>query len=103
MWYPRFANVRLALIGACLAWLPLQTAWPQPDTEKSDRTESPYFFVHSDDPNVDRLPLKATQVDVRVTGVIADVTVTQQYKNEGTRPIETRYVSPAPRAPRCTA
>ncbi|MFP5350637.1 MAG: VIT and vWA domain-containing protein, partial [Gammaproteobacteria bacterium] len=48
----------------------------------------------SDDPNVDRLPLKATQVDVRVTGVIADVTVIQQYKNEGTRPIEARYVFP---------
>jgi len=94
MWYRRFAGVRLALIGACLAWLPLQTAWPQPDTEKSDRTESPYFFVHSDDPSVDRLPLKATQVDVRVTGVIADVTVTQQYKNEGARPIEARYVFP---------
>ena len=94
MWYPRLADVRLALIGACLAWLPLQTAWSQPDTEKSDRSESPYFFVHSDDPNVDRLPLKATQVDVRVTGVIADVTVIQQYKNEGTRPIEARYVFP---------
>ena len=94
MWYPRLADVRLALIGAYLAWLPLQTAWSQPDTEKSDRSESPYFFVHSDDPNVDRLPLKATQVDVRVTGVIADVTVIQQYKNEGTRPIEARYVFP---------
>jgi len=94
MWYRRFAGVRLALIGACLAWLPLQTAWPQPEPETAERTESPYFFVHSDDPSVDRLPLKATQVDVRVVGVIADVTVTQQYKNEGARPIEARYVFP---------
>ncbi|BAU50245.1 vault protein inter-alpha-trypsin subunit [Sulfurifustis variabilis] len=60
----------------------------------ADRTESPYFFVDSDDPEVDRLPLKATRVDVRIVGVIADVTVTQHYRNEGTRAIEARYVFP---------
>lgn len=58
------------------------------------KTESPYFFVRSDDPAVDRLPLKGTQVDVRISGVIADVTVVQHYRNEGTRPIEARYVFP---------
>lgn len=55
---------------------------------------SPYFFVRSDDPSVDALPLKNTAVDVRVTGVIADVKVTQTYRNEGTRAIEARYVFP---------
>ena len=40
------------------------------------------------------LPLKSTQVDVRIAGVIADVTVTQRYRNEGQRPIEARYVFP---------
>lgn len=60
----------------------------------NERTESPYFFVQSDDPEADRLPLKGTRVDVRVVGVIADVTVTQHYKNEGKRPIEARYVFP---------
>jgi Ca-activated chloride channel family protein len=58
------------------------------------KTESPYFFVKSDDPAVDALPLKATEVDVKVSGVIADVTVTQTYRNEGTRAIEARYVFP---------
>jgi Ca-activated chloride channel family protein len=58
------------------------------------KTESPYFFVRSDDPGLDRLPLKGTQVDVRISGVIADVTVTQHYRNEGQRPIEARYVFP---------
>ncbi|MBK0393719.1 VIT and vWA domain-containing protein [Ramlibacter algicola] len=58
------------------------------------QTESPYFFVKSQDPSVDKLPLKATNVDVRISGVIADVTVTQQYRNEGTRPIEAKYVFP---------
>ena len=58
------------------------------------KTESPYFFVKSDDPALDALPLKATQVDVRIAGVIADVTVTQHYRNEGQRAIEARYVFP---------
>jgi Ca-activated chloride channel family protein len=46
------------------------------------------------DPSVDRLPLESTRVDVRIAGVIADVTVVQAYKNEGTRPIEAMYVFP---------
>jgi Ca-activated chloride channel homolog len=58
------------------------------------KTESPYFFVKSDDPSLDQLPLKSTTVDVRISGVIADVTVTQHYKNEGQRAIEAKYVFP---------
>ena len=58
------------------------------------KTESPYFFVQSDDPTVDRLPLKRTEVNVHISGVIADVTVTQHYRNEGQRPIEAKYVFP---------
>ena len=58
------------------------------------RTESPYFFVKGADPSVDALPLKSTDVQVRISGVIADVTVTQVYRNEGTRAIEARYVFP---------
>ena len=34
-------------------------------------------------------------VDVKVSGVIADVRVTQRYRNEGSQPIEARYVFPA--------
>jgi len=58
------------------------------------KTESPYFFVKSDDPSVDRLPLKGTEVSVKISGVIADVTVTQTYRNEGQRAIEAKYVFP---------
>jgi Ca-activated chloride channel family protein len=58
------------------------------------KTESPYFFVKSDDPSLDRLPLKATEVSVKISGVIADVTVTQTYRNEGRRAIEAKYVFP---------
>jgi Ca-activated chloride channel homolog len=60
-----------------------------------DKTLSPYFFVESGDPDVDRLPLKDTRVDVAITGVIADITVRQVYENRGQRPLHARYVFPA--------
>src|SRR5262249_27846487 len=60
----------------------------------ADKTLSPYFFVHSDDPQADALPLKSTEVDVRIAGVIADVKVTQRYRNAGQRAIEAEYVFP---------
>jgi Ca-activated chloride channel family protein len=59
-----------------------------------DKTLSPYFFVQGD-PSVDRLPLKDTRVEINVSGIIADVTVLQTYRNEGSRPINARYVFPA--------
>jgi Ca-activated chloride channel family protein len=59
------------------------------------RTLSPYFVVQGSQPGVDALPLKSTRADVTVSGVIADVRVTQTYRNEGTTPLEARYVFPA--------
>ncbi|HYA02862.1 MAG TPA: VIT and VWA domain-containing protein, partial [Syntrophobacteria bacterium] len=59
-----------------------------------DKTLAPYFFVRSDDPGTDRLPLKSTRAAVKITGVIADVTVTQVYKNEGRRTLEAIYIFP---------
>ena len=56
---------------------------------------SPYFFVKSGSPELDQMPLKSTRVDVNIAGVIADVKVTQIYRNEGERPIEAVYVFPA--------
>ncbi len=70
------------------------TAYAEP-SEQTDKTLSPYFFVKSDDPTIDRLPLKSTEVKANITGVIADVVVTQRYSNEGKRPLEARYVFPA--------
>ncbi|UCH06263.1 MAG: AgmX/PglI C-terminal domain-containing protein [Deltaproteobacteria bacterium] len=63
--------------------------------EHRDRTLSPYFFLKSDDPGVDQLPLKSTTVRADIAGVIANVLVTQVYKNEGTRPLEAVYIFPA--------
>jgi len=63
--------------------------------ETADKTLSPYFLVKSDDPGLDQLPLKSTVADVSIAGVIADVKVTQEYKNEGKQTIEAIYVFPA--------
>ena len=59
------------------------------------KTLSPYFYIENGDPSVDRFPLKETNVTVNINGVIADVVIAQKYANEGTRPINARYVFPA--------
>jgi Ca-activated chloride channel family protein len=61
---------------------------------ENDKTLSPYFFVQGD-PSLDLLPLKDTRVQIDVSGVIADVQVMQTYRNEGSRPINARYIFPA--------
>ena len=84
-----------SLATVCFIALSASAAHAQDGDAPRLKTESPYFFVKSDTPGVDALPLKSTSVDVRISGVIADVTVTQRYKNEGQRAIEARYVFPA--------
>lgn len=84
------------LAVACFVALvnqPVQAQNQDTDTPRQ-KTESPYFFVKSDNPSLDQLPLKSTQVNVNVNGVIADVTVVQTYRNTGTRAIEAKYVFP---------
>ena len=60
-----------------------------------DKTLSPYFYILSDDERSQNLPLKSTSAQVNIAGVIADVTVSQVYKNAGDKPIEAIYVFPA--------
>jgi Ca-activated chloride channel homolog len=62
---------------------------------EGDHNLSPYFFIKSENSDVDRLPLKSTSVTADIAGVIADVMVAQVYKNEGERPIEAVYIFPA--------
>lgn len=62
--------------------------------KEEDKTLSPYFLVQGD-PKVDHLPLKNTNVDISITGIIADVRVVQTYRNEGSRPIHATYLFPA--------
>jgi Ca-activated chloride channel homolog len=88
----------LSAAAVCFVSITLRPAHAQGRAHDANaprlKTESPYFFVKSDDPTVDQLPLKSTQVDVKISGVIADVVVTQTYKNSGQRAIEAKYVFP---------
>ena len=90
----RTGRVVIAVLFAIWAFA-ISVAWSPAfaDDAQAPRAEGPYFAV-AGDPSVDALPLKSTKVDVRIAGVIADVTVTQRYRNEGQRPIEARYVFP---------
>lgn len=81
------ASVFAALL--LVAWGP---AWA--DDAEAAPPEGPYFHIASDDPSLDRLPLKSTKVEARIVGPLADVTVTQRYRNEGSRAIEAKYVFP---------
>ncbi len=74
--------------------LPVMPACSQQEVS-ADKTLSPYFLVQSDDPQTDRLPLKSTSASVEIAGVIADITITQVYKNEGRSVLEALYVFPA--------
>jgi Ca-activated chloride channel family protein len=81
-------------IGFSMLMFMASGAQAQP-MEEAIKSLSPYFFVKSDDPSVDQFPLKSTSADVKVVGIIADVVVTQVYKNEGKKPLEAIYVFPA--------
>src|SRR5690349_17676467 len=77
-----------------LAGMPaLAVAQEAAGEDAADRTLSPYFFVHGDGAT-EQLPLKATDVKVSIAGVIADVKVTQRYRNDGSTPIEAEYMFP---------
>ncbi|MFV0679513.1 VIT domain-containing protein [Ottowia sp.] len=95
---------RAGLVAQRMAWwsalavlvllAPAARAQTPSPTPKTTQAESPYFFVQGAQPGVDALPLKSTDVKVNVSGVIADVVVTQRYKNEGAVPIEAKYIFP---------
>jgi Ca-activated chloride channel family protein len=63
--------------------------------DHGDKSLSPYFLVTNAASNTDALPLKSTTADVKIAGMIADVTVHQTYANKGAVPLECIYVFPA--------
>ena len=57
-----------------LVFLFAMPAFGQEGEPADDQTLSPFFFVQSDDPAVDQLPLQSTRADVEIAGVhVADV------------------------------
>ena len=87
-----YALLVLLSMAICLAFQGNSEAQPE---ASEDKTLSPYFFVQSDDPETDRLPLKSTSASVDISGTIADVAVTQVYENTGKNNLEAVYVFPA--------
>lgn len=75
--------------------LPVLKISAQEENYNNDKTLSPYFVVLTDNPETDMLPLKSTSAKVNIVGVIADVTISQIYKNEGKGIIEAIYTFPA--------
>jgi Ca-activated chloride channel family protein len=89
--------MRVNLRNLCFALLAVAVTFTSGRAQsqvQEDKTLAPYFVVKGD-PSVDQLPLKDTQVEISVAGVIADVKVRQIYRNEGSRPINASYVFPA--------
>ena len=91
---------RLKALALLLAGLMVLALKPLPHNLKpegsgqKDKTLSPYFVVLSDDPEKEALPLKSTRADVKIAGKVAEVTVTQVYKNQGQKTLEAIYVFP---------
>ncbi len=90
----RITTLLIVLMFA-LTWSVFGRTTSPPGENSNDKTLSPYFFVKSDDTTFDQLPLRSTSADVTISGVIADVRVTQVYKNEGKKALEAIYVFPA--------
>ncbi len=82
----------VAVSGAAL--LIPKSGDPAPRGTQDERSLSPYFVVLGDDVETDALPLKHTAADVVISGVIAEVTVTQLYANDGEQTLEAIYVFP---------
>ncbi len=60
----------------------------------SDKTLSPYFWVKSEESSLENFPLQSTDVNVVISGVIANVVVRQVYSNRGNTPINGHYLFP---------
>ncbi len=62
--------------------------------QSEDQSQSPYFHVISEGHEGGDFPLVSTSAEVNIVGPIADVTVTQVYRNDGVLPMEAIYVFP---------
>jgi Ca-activated chloride channel family protein len=83
------------IVGFLCCIIPFSVSWGASwRGTKDNKVLSPYFFVQSGDPTLDPFPLLETRAKVDIAGVIAEIELTQVYKNEGKRTIEAVYVFP---------
>jgi len=88
-------NYPASIPGVLLLTLLLIFTAARAQENQSPKGESPYFLVLTSNAEVDQLPLTSTRANVRISGMIADVTITQEYKNDGKTPLEAIYTFPA--------
>jgi Ca-activated chloride channel family protein len=86
---PRWLIPALILLGFLALGLDVHATVVEPDP-----ATAPYFHVNEAGTGVDRFPMKETRVTATLNGVIASVKVRQRYRNEGTVPINAKYVFP---------
>lgn len=73
----------------------LQSFSQEPENSSSDKTLAPYFCIDKEGgSSVEKFPLASTDVATVVNGTIAEVTITQTYKNNGAVPINGSYIFP---------
>lgn len=89
----RAFSILLALLLLLTCAAPVYAEESEQETD--DRTLAPYFYVESENTKVDTFPLKETKVTTNINGTIAETFVIQTYTNEGTSPLNARYVFPA--------
>jgi Ca-activated chloride channel family protein len=90
------SGTMLTLILGCLALIAFSSPGKSgtPGQPATDKTLAPYFMVLSDEPGTDVMPLKSSRAEVKIAGVVAEVKVTQVYKNTGKKTLEAVYVFP---------
>ncbi len=80
----------MVVISLILTWSTVQADIAK---DSGDSNLSPYFFVQGD-LEVESFPLLKTGAEVDIAGVIAEVALTQVYKNDGDKTIEAVYIFP---------
>jgi len=94
-------NLRATILKIILVFLLLPVghdyAYSNNGEEKEieDKNYSPFFFIKGTSDDIGSLPLLSANVDVKISGVIADVTIKQTYHNTGQIPLEAIYMFPS--------
>ena len=85
--------MRTSILSILISFFALPSLVAQPSS--ATKNQSPYFHVTTAGISSEQFPLLSTRANVNITGPIADVTITQTYKNDGDVPIEAIYVFPS--------
>lgn len=85
--------MRTAIAAWALVCLP-SAAFADAAPLDAQDTGAPYFVVTGAEARLDPLPLREVAVHADISGVVADVTVTQLWENTGATPLDATYVFP---------